>query len=371
MGAKWNLDTIVAAFPDAAVDPTRWNAAMEAACEVTESSGALLFSIHGPSPLPVFPRSESMSPAVDVYLRDGWVHRDERYKLGPKLKKKGVHLVTDLDGMNADAMARHPYYQEFLAPFALRWYAGVKVECGDDLWALSMQHSIEQGPYSKEELNLFSDLSVRLSAVAALARMLGFAKAEAALEVFQASGRAAVLTGARGQVFRTNAAAEKLLGADLQIRERRLVSSDRNATAALQRALQQLLVDGSDLGSQPIVLPRREARPIVAYPIRLTSFARDIFTPARAAVVLIDLEGPTGSADILRSVFGLSQAEAKIAERLCCGESLESVADALGITYETARSQLKAVFAKTETRRQVEMVALASRLATSTPHSRK
>lgn len=44
------------------------------------------------------------------------------------------------------------------------------------------------------------------------------------------------------------------------------------------------------------------------------------------------------------------------------GTSLESAAEKLNISRETARTELKFVFAKTDTHRQSELVALLSRL---------
>ncbi len=60
----------------------------------------------------------------------------------------------------------------------------------------------------------------------------------------------------------------------------------------------------------------------------------------------------------LRALFGLTQAEAKLAALLVSGEDLRAAADQLGITYGTARSRLSAVFEKTETRRQGELIRL-------------
>jgi DNA-binding CsgD family transcriptional regulator len=45
-------------------------------------------------------------------------------------------------------------------------------------------------------------------------------------------------------------------------------------------------------------------------------------------------------------------AETRITERIAVGVSLEKAAEDLGISRETARNQLKAVFAKTGTHRQ-------------------
>jgi DNA-binding CsgD family transcriptional regulator len=67
--------------------------------------------------------------------------------------------------------------------------------------------------------------------------------------------------------------------------------------------------------------------------------------------------------DALRATFRLTTAEARLASRLATGTSLDHAADALGIARNTARAQLRAVFAKTDTSRQAELVALLARLA--------
>ena len=64
----------------------------------------------------------------------------------------------------------------------------------------------------------------------------------------------------------------------------------------------------------------------------------------------------------MRTVFRLTQAEARLATQLARGESLENVADQFGIGKETARSQLKSIFAKTGVHRQAELVAVLAKL---------
>ena len=56
--------------------------------------------------------------------------------------------------------------------------------------------------------------------------------------------------------------------------------------------------------------------------------------------------------------YGLTQAEAKLAVQLAGGVSLEEAAEHLGVSIHTARTHLKAVFAKTSARRQPELVAM-------------
>ena len=67
------------------------------------------------------------------------------------------------------------------------------------------------------------------------------------------------------------------------------------------------------------------------------------------------------SEEIIAQAFGLTQAEARLAARLATGQSLERIATELGISEGTVRNQLKAVFQKTETHRQGELIALLLR----------
>jgi DNA-binding CsgD family transcriptional regulator len=48
-------------------------------------------------------------------------------------------------------------------------------------------------------------------------------------------------------------------------------------------------------------------------------------------------------------------------------ESLETAAESLGVSYWTARNQLKAVYQKTNTHGQGQLVALITRLAKPRP----
>ncbi|MEX2697355.1 helix-turn-helix transcriptional regulator [Rhizobium mongolense] len=61
---------------------------------------------------------------------------------------------------------------------------------------------------------------------------------------------------------------------------------------------------------------------------------------------------------LLIRAFGLTNAESRLASLVASGQSLEDVAALLSISKETARNQLKAVFAKTKTHRQAELVAM-------------
>lgn len=68
--------------------------------------------------------------------------------------------------------------------------------------------------------------------------------------------------------------------------------------------------------------------------------------------------GEAPSINLLRDLFDLTPAEARIAPTLASGQSLREAADSGGIKFSTGRSYLERVFEKTGTHRQSQLVAL-------------
>ena len=356
----WNFGPAEQEFAEAGLDPARWVQALTSVAAATGSFGAVMLPLSGDA-LPNVPYTESVSRVMEDYFREGWYSQDERMRTVPTLTQHGV--ADDFDGHSADEIAKHPYYQEFLGPHGLRWYAGIKVACGDDLWAVALQRTIDQGPFSADEKDELARISSRLSTGAAIARALSASAATGALEAFEMSGTAVVLINRHGNVFKANASAERLLVDDVRIVQGQLTAKDIRATAALNRALHNLLWRPTGGLAAPVALPRTTGRPLLAYPARLSNSTANALADCQAMVILIDPDSrsPTPETN-LRSLFRLTQAEARLATRLARGESLENVADQFGIGKETARSQLKSIFAKTGVHRQAELVAVLAKL---------
>jgi DNA-binding CsgD family transcriptional regulator len=172
-----------------------------------------------------------------------------------------------------------------------------------------------------------------------------------------------VLINRHGYVFKANASAERLLTDDVQIVKGQLTAKDTRATMALNRAIHALLWRPTGGLSAPVALPRASRRPLLAYPARLSNSTANALADCQAMVILIDPDAKTPTPEMnLRTVFRLTEAEARLATQLALGESLEKVADQFGIGKETARSQLKSIFAKTGVHRQAELVAVLAKL---------
>jgi hypothetical protein len=290
--------------------------------------------------LPTIPVGQSVGEPL-------FCRRVERYRGLPILMGRGV--LSDLDFVTPDEFARSPYYQELFAPLGLQWFVGIKVAAGDDVWCVAIQRSIKQGPLPAAEMSKLGALSRQLSSAGALARAIGLSHADTALKAFELSRSAVALIDRSGEVLRLNDIAEKMLRSlDLRVVRRKIVSWDRNATAALDAALHALIwrKDAPSL-QPPVILPRHQGRPILAYASRLSQNATDFFAPCQAVVVLVDLEARLGlvESDLVKT-FDLTPAEARLAGRLLGGEAIDAASKKLGITYGTGRNHLKMIFQK-------------------------
>lgn len=79
---------------------------------------------------------------------------------------------------------------------------------------------------------------------------------------------------------------------------------------------------------------------------------------------VIDLSPRPGPGlTLLQELFGLTNSEAKVAQAVSEALPLQAFAETQSLSLQTVRSQLKAVFAKTGVRRQVELAVLIARLA--------
>jgi DNA-binding CsgD family transcriptional regulator len=138
---------------------------------------------------------------------------------------------------------------------------------------------------------------------------------------------------------------------------------DAAARRDIEKLAERLLVtsDLATLPCAPIVIRRREKRPVILRVLPVHGAARTPFLGARVLLTLTSLEPrPWPNAATLTRAFGLTPAEARLASIIAEGRSPEHAAKALGISRGTARNQLKAIFGKTDTHRQSELVALLS-----------
>lgn len=357
------LTAISTRLGDAAVDPTVWPELLNEISTAVGAAGAALLQ----SDIRTFdiPRSAGADEVISYYFESGWYENDIRAQRGVPLLLRGEKVIIDQDIVTPEEMASLGFYAENLAPFGFQWFAAVAFWSGSALWGLSIQRTAREGSFDNDDKHVLSQLSQRLSEAATLSKAVGRAVITGVTNALHLVKRPALALDRFGFVLEANLALDQILDDEIRIKDRRLHVSDQRARSALDSFITQsrTIPDTAALAVEPIVVRRRAKQPVVIRILPIDGAARSPFLGARALMVFSDLNQKfLPRAALLSQAFGLSPAEARLASLLASGISPEHAAEQLGVARETVRNQLKAIFAKTDTHRQGELIALISQL---------
>ena len=208
---------------------------------------------------------------------------------------------------------------------------------------------------SRSEERILAAFTQRLIEIAATGAR---GTATSATTTLNAMRLPAISLDKHGFVIDANAAAEVVFDDNISIKHRRLFVRDTGSRTLLQEAINQL----SSLNAwalEPVVVPRMDKLPVI---VRIWPCEGPSHPPAHEARALLTLNAlgprPGPPAAILAKAFRLTPSEAKLACIIARGAPPDIAARELKISRDTARNQLKSVFAKTDTHRQSELVAL-------------
>lgn len=212
-----------------------------------------------------------------------------------------------------------------------------------------------------EERRILAAFTRSLVGIAALSRRGADSSNAPSVRALDVLRQPAILLDLDGLVIDSNVAAVALFDLDIRVKERRLFIRDQEARAKLQSLILEMKLGAAELSQvpEPIVIPRRDQLPVL---LRIWPIDEAGRWPSHDIRFLLTLNAlgpkPGPAPSILAKTFGLTPSEAKLACIIARGAGPEIAAQELKISRETARNQLKSVFAKTGTHRQSELVAL-------------
>jgi DNA-binding CsgD family transcriptional regulator len=360
--ADW-LEKTCARLGDTVVDPDIWPEVIGEISAAVGATGAAL--IQSDIRTPDVPHSAGVEETFQTYFAEGWHMADIRAARGVPLVLAGQKVIVDQDIVTPEEKRRHAYYNELLAPRGLSWFAAVAFQAGPAPWVLSIQRSAAEGPFEAHEKSMLAPLSQRLTEVASLSTTVGRIALSGAVDALNAVRQPAVAIDRLGFVLAVNRGAGMLFDRHIRIKNRRLVAVDAQARSALDKLYTRLSAtsDLAALPCEPIIIRRPDKAPVILRILPIPGAARSPFLGARALITLTAVERRSGPpAALLVDAFGLTPAEARLASIIAEGLNPEHAAERLEISKATARNQLKAIFAKTATRRQSELVAMLARL---------
>jgi DNA-binding CsgD family transcriptional regulator len=355
----------VNAIYDAALSPERWLAALES-----------LAKVFGCNTISVIERNlrtmEGHGFGIDFdearqreYF-EVWRHRNVLNK-GVRYRTGGI--MTDQEILPKSELLRSDYYNGFMKRHDM-WSAlivSLQVENGMHR-SLSLMRPRSAGEYEGPDVALARAFLPHLQRAALMTQHFNSARLmfQATTRMLEDHPTGIVLLERSGRIAFANRAARVMAdrGDGFHLRTERMEALHCRDDDALLRliagATGRVCKVQAGLGGV-LRLPRKSGLPdyvVVVAP--LTDDPVPFGGPAPAAFILItDPEAaPSHPASLLRAIYGLTRTEARLAERLMCGDTPDQAAEAMSIKISTARAHLAELFRKTETERQAELIRL-------------
>jgi DNA-binding CsgD family transcriptional regulator len=352
----------------AALEPDAWNEVMEL-MSARFPSAAQTFYFLDLQPRRVRPMRLIGIAAQWVASFDGlyFVADNPWIQLTERLHKPGLVRTNErLDALlgQPGVLYRSSYYHEWMRPQGLRYTIGSTLLAGDGLVAnVTLLRAPEEGTFADDEVAAFERLSGQMTRSLQTGVRLERAENDpAGVHAFDALPRPLGLVDADLRLVYANRAMDRLLRdrRGLALRQGTLQATQPAAHARLRACIGDALAcrDEDAVEPVPVVLslPGRTALVVHASAVAGT-LGRYLPTRRLALLTIAGAAGADVSCDELRAVYGYTRTEARLARSLARGDSLRGAAEAMGVSYGTAKVYLKTVFEKTGVHSQAQLVS--------------
>lgn len=380
--SQTRFDRIVNLIYDTLDDRAAWRLMLDSVHEAIGGRAIHMLGFDGEHGALSYSDGAAMAPQIDLEYIQKYQFIDPRAVLLRQQSTSGwLHCHEHFDD---DFAADHPFYQEFLIPHGARYVSACKlVESPEATVILSCLRSSDEGPLPPNALAFLDRLrphmerAVRLG----LAQFVYSTQALVGHALVDKLRQPVMLLTAHGDVVLANEAARGLLAATSLVRvvDRKLLLPQRYRASFLMQCgeletrVRRAAAEGIPDSKESRALHMRSeagaaADTLYAFFTMLTP-ENTLGSFGLRPLVMLFFYHPTSAQEIdstlLTAAFGLSHAECRIASMLADGMPLKTIADLLGVQYDTVRKQLLSIYQKTATNRQPELVRLLMNLPSS------
>ena len=254
-------------------------------------------------------------------------------------------------------------YRELLQPNGIEYSLMVHYsDTSEDFTGLGFFRGAEAGPYDGQHCHDLGELIPHLRRTLNIQRRLFELdhRLDASYQILENLPSGLAIVDELGRTEFLNAAARRIIADKdgLDVRRGELHVHPQYQAAFIE-TIRQTIARGHH---GAIALPRPSGKAALQCVVTRLAMGRsevpdNLIARPRAAVYLVDPNQPLETPEqLLQRIFGLTHAEARVLERLVYGRTPEQTADDNGVELTTVRSQLKSIFAKTNTTRQPELV---------------
>jgi DNA-binding CsgD family transcriptional regulator len=364
---------------DTVINPDSWPAVLERMSRYVGGARALLILEDAIEPTKsIFYLSFCDPEWVQSYLETYLLLNPMRLANFGQVEAGMVLLTTDL--MTAEEYARSRFAREFLSQRQMIDVAVAVLEASaTTITVLSFLRSCEQGVADEAMREKLELIAPHVRRAATIGRLLNRRKLETRdlSETLDMLDGAIFLLDSQATVLHCNSGARLLLANHpdaISILGGRVRAAHARTRDVLDDALAKASQGDGALGTNglAIMFGGTEERTLVGTLMSLVDGSRRAVGGsyrAVAALVIRELQfdNPT-SVDVLRSHYGLTPREVAVVAGVVELGGVPQVASFMGLTGATVRSHLKAIFRKTGTCRQADLVKLVA--STASPFRR-
>jgi DNA-binding CsgD family transcriptional regulator/PAS domain-containing protein len=369
MDIEKNAHELIALIYDAALAPEKWQDVMVRLTQVVGTNTALLREVNYTKGKVGLYKTVGFDPAFTKAYREHFVHLDF---FAPAIMREPIGRFTRGDYVLPWEKQRGTEFcNDYLLAQNNRYCLGILLARENDHHLLfALQRSKQQGDSTERKLHLLNTLAPHMTRAISIHRqMLTITTQQQwALSALDKLKIGIILLDDLGRPCFINQQAENLMssGCGLSISKENVILTNPMESAHLQ----SFIVNAAKAANGHSFTAGGSLRATnhlgSALHIHVIPLPRDISErpwglalPRGCVAIFISASGSTHlRAETLCALYGFTTAEAKLASLLVDGLSLDDAASTLGTSIQTVRSQLKAVFAKTQVSRQAELVAL-------------
>lgn len=284
-----------------------------------------------------------------------------------------VDSIYELDGPTArDRWINSPMAQDWAVPNRLDDFIWVPVmkQPGRVGNLVVITHK-DRPQISRSDLELVSALSPHVRRAVTISDLFESErrKGEIFRDIVDGLSHPVLIVTADLQIIFANLAAEKMLQSRDMLKSLRgeLSFSFSHAHRAISAAVETGTRDEFALGPTGINVPLANAvSPSVAHvmPLAQRDPSQRISQRAAAAIFIASAgSAPIPAMDAIAALFGLTAAEKRVAAQVASGKTRHDIAQAAGVSDGTVKSQLAAIFDKTNTSDQRDLALLVRDLS--------
>jgi DNA-binding CsgD family transcriptional regulator len=363
------LDKAISHIYDAAVESERWPAALGEILRFVGNSGTHLWLMNGDT--------SEVTHSIHVGMPDKMIeeYNGDVIKICPRWanarKNPDRTFLFDYQHIDESEIDSNEYYNWLQTKGdRIRYYLGGRLTVDNSVEGFqSLAFRKQEGHAQKKHLERFSRILPHVQRAIEISQRLDTWQlaSQSALEVLNQLSHALVILDNVGKYLAVNRYAERLLTHPYRIAllSGRLKALDAGVDQQLQLLIGHCAVTATGKGQFQGGAVNIPADQNAAAPLRLhvcpLKLPPDTFRLGRSAVVVF-LVAPTpreeSDDDDLKTMFKLTTAERRLAVVLLKGTTVKEASKKLNISTNTARTQLKSVFAKVGVHRQAELIRI-------------